>query len=325
MGEAINSSSNEEPTFRIGAVCRLTGLSQHVLRIWEKRYDAVEPLRSDTDRRLYRQQDIDRLTLLKTLVDRGQAIGSIASLDNAELQKRIQQTSDSLHSHSPEKKPTLALIGEGLATWQQDCEESEVFTFSGCYASAEELIADQVVPGLDVAVIEWPTLQPGNSIEIIRLANQLNVRHLILVYDYASRAALKQLGRERFTALRAPLDAAALDAVIAWRLKGGNKAYSASDDMDASAPPPRQFSKRELVFLSGQSSAIDCECPMQLSQVLTKLYHFETYSAECESRNAEDAALHRYLYRTTSQARSMMEQALQRIVEIENLSMPTDK
>ncbi len=324
MGQAINTSNQEEPTFRIGAVCRLTGLSQHVLRVWEKRYDAVEPLRSDTDRRLYRQQDIDRLTMLKTLVDRGQAIGSIARLANNELQKRIRQTSDSLSSQTTEEKPRLALIGEGLATWQHDCEQSELFECSGFYASTEELIAQLGTASIDVAVLEWPTLQPGNSIEVLRIANQLNVRHLILLYDYASRAALKELGKERFTALRAPLDVAALDAVIAWRLTGTRVAEKIPADLDTAAPPPRQFSKRDLVFLSGQSSAIDCECPMQLSQVLTKLYHFETYSAECESRNAEDAALHRYLYRTTSQARSMMEQALQRIVEIENLSMPPD-
>ena len=40
------SMKNEEPKYRIGAVCRLTGISQHVLRVWEKRYGVVEPVRS---------------------------------------------------------------------------------------------------------------------------------------------------------------------------------------------------------------------------------------------------------------------------------------
>ena len=37
----------------IKVVARRTGLSAHVIRIWEKRYGAVEPERTDTNRRLY--------------------------------------------------------------------------------------------------------------------------------------------------------------------------------------------------------------------------------------------------------------------------------
>ena len=78
MSDSDSSASTDEPKYRIGAVCRLTGISQHVLRVWEKRYGAVEPARSETDRRLYSESDVSRLSLLKVLVDRGQAIGSIA-------------------------------------------------------------------------------------------------------------------------------------------------------------------------------------------------------------------------------------------------------
>jgi len=53
--------SIDEPKYRIGAVCRLTGISQHVLRVWEKRYGVVRPLRSETDRRLYRESDVSPL------------------------------------------------------------------------------------------------------------------------------------------------------------------------------------------------------------------------------------------------------------------------
>ena len=75
MSNSPPSSPNDEAKYRIGAVCRLTGLSQHVLRVWEKRYGVVEPERSETQRRLYRDSDVSRLSLLKALVDRGQAYG----------------------------------------------------------------------------------------------------------------------------------------------------------------------------------------------------------------------------------------------------------
>ncbi|MGB5288347.1 MAG: MerR family transcriptional regulator [Ignavibacteriaceae bacterium] len=39
--------------YPIKVVSQMTGLSVHVIRAWEKRYNVVEPDRSDTNRRLY--------------------------------------------------------------------------------------------------------------------------------------------------------------------------------------------------------------------------------------------------------------------------------
>ena len=46
---------------------------------------------------------------------------------------------------------------------------------------------------------------------------------------------------------------------------------------------------------------------------------FEVYSAECENRNTKDAELHALLGNMTGHARSVMEQALAKIVEAEGL------
>ena len=40
-------------TYPIKVVSHLTGLSIHVIRAWEKRYNVVVPKRTDTNRRLY--------------------------------------------------------------------------------------------------------------------------------------------------------------------------------------------------------------------------------------------------------------------------------
>lgn len=57
-----------------------TGLSPHVIRIWERRYSAVTPSRSPTNRRLYSEEDIERLLLLRRATEGGYAIGQIARL-----------------------------------------------------------------------------------------------------------------------------------------------------------------------------------------------------------------------------------------------------
>jgi DNA-binding transcriptional MerR regulator len=323
MSDSKSSPPVGEARYRIGAVCRLTGISQHVLRVWEKRYAVVEPLRSETDRRLYRESDIHRLSLLKSLVDRGQAIGSIADLDNDALEHRLQQASGTLKPGAAVEKPTLVLFGESLLASREDCATSETFSLVAHYDNLLEYTAARAVKRLDVAVVEWPSLQVDSAVEITRYANRLNARHLILVYDYAPRAALRQSTNERITALRSPLDIAALEAVIAWRF-GLVTRQADSCEPVAGVLPSRQFNDRELAYLAAQSPAIACECPMHLAQLISRLIRFEAYSAECESRNSEDAALHSYLHNTTSRARSMMERALMRVVELENLSMPPD-
>ena len=79
-----------EPTYRIGAVSRLAGVAPDTLRVWERRYDAVVPLRSDKGSRLYSQDDVGRLALIKRLVDSGDAISRVANLDKNELAERAK-------------------------------------------------------------------------------------------------------------------------------------------------------------------------------------------------------------------------------------------
>ena len=69
----------------IQLAARLTGLSAHVLRIWEQRYHAVEPKRTPTNHRLYSQSDLERLTLLRDVTRAGHSISQMARLPNDKL------------------------------------------------------------------------------------------------------------------------------------------------------------------------------------------------------------------------------------------------
>ena len=64
---------------------------------------------------------------------------------------------------------------------------------------------------------------------------------------------------------------------------------------------------------------VACECPRHLAEIVTLLVGFERYSSECASQNPKDAALHRHLHEVTSSARTMLEQALMRLVIEERL------
>jgi len=86
-GEPI--AAHREPTYSLGAVARLTGLSQHVLRAWERRYGAVAPVRSPGGTRRYRESDVERLRLLRAAVAAGHAISEVAHESDDALARRL--------------------------------------------------------------------------------------------------------------------------------------------------------------------------------------------------------------------------------------------
>ena len=85
-------SDPQAPLYPVRLVALRTGLTPHVLRAWERRHRVVTPTRSDGGQRLYSQLDIERLTLLRRLTERGHAIGRLASLDLDELTRLDEES-----------------------------------------------------------------------------------------------------------------------------------------------------------------------------------------------------------------------------------------
>jgi len=77
-------------SYPIRAVAKITGLSLDTLRAWERRYKAVVPERSERGRQ-YGPEHIERLLLLNRLVQKGHAIGGIASRSDEELRGLLTQ------------------------------------------------------------------------------------------------------------------------------------------------------------------------------------------------------------------------------------------
>ena len=72
-------SDSRMPRYPVRLVALQTGLTPHVLRAWERRYGVVTPTRTDGGQRLYSQLDIERLSRLRRLTERGHGIGRLAS------------------------------------------------------------------------------------------------------------------------------------------------------------------------------------------------------------------------------------------------------
>lgn len=90
------------PRYPIRAVSKLTGISVDTLRAWERRYRVVEPARDERGR-MYSEEDLERLRLLRQAVGLGHAIGRVAPLTTEELRVLLARGAGQV----PEIGPTV--------------------------------------------------------------------------------------------------------------------------------------------------------------------------------------------------------------------------
>lgn len=67
-------------SYRIKTVATLTGVTPTTLRAWERRYDVVDPERTEGGYRVYSESDVARLSRIKILVDKGFKVGEAVNL-----------------------------------------------------------------------------------------------------------------------------------------------------------------------------------------------------------------------------------------------------
>lgn len=72
----------------------LSGIKAHTLRIWEQRYNIINPKRTDTNIRTYDDQDLKLVLNISLLKDHGYKISEIAKLSLEELSKEVISISD---------------------------------------------------------------------------------------------------------------------------------------------------------------------------------------------------------------------------------------
>ena len=89
----------------IGVVAERTGLSQDVIRVWERRYSAVEPPRGDGGQRRYSDADIHRLRLLHAATRAGRSIRLVAALPHAVLEQMVAEDSAAREQNVRDRGP----------------------------------------------------------------------------------------------------------------------------------------------------------------------------------------------------------------------------
>ena len=129
----------------MGLVVKRTGLSPHVIRIWERRYQAVSPVRTEGGHRSYLEEDVLRLILLRQLTEAGHKISGIAKLTTLELEAISGRTQISPTSRAipGTEEMRIAEMVQSIAAMdrvglQENLRQSAVKL--GAHASLEKII-----------------------------------------------------------------------------------------------------------------------------------------------------------------------------------------
>lgn len=99
----------------ISVVADRTGLSRDVLRVWERRYQAVEPRRTAGGQRLYSDEELQRFQLLAEATRHGRSIGSVAGLSTENLARMVADDEAARAPTGTETEPTPGVVHHELA------------------------------------------------------------------------------------------------------------------------------------------------------------------------------------------------------------------
>lgn len=304
-----------EVTFRSGVAARLAGLSAETLRVWERRYDLSAARRSAHGQRLYTAEQVQRLGLLKQLVDRGHPIGQLAHLSMEELRTLGGGTRDGM----PVRPIDIVVVGLGLARRIAASPHDTLLLNVQASCSRFEQ-SDFLRSGLRTEVLLVELAEPDErAIPMIEAASAaLHAVAVVVLYRFSASATIRALRAQGWLVARVPSEMGELVPLCRQALEGQHLPPRAADAMPAG---PR-FDEEMLVSLTSASSKLACECPRHMAELLLMIGSFERYSAQCASRNSADAQLHQDLYQSAGQARMILEAALERLARAEGIPLP---
>jgi DNA-binding transcriptional MerR regulator len=101
-------AATDRPAVNISSVERDTGLSKDALRVWERRYGFPQPYRDAHGERIYPSDQVDKLRLLKRLLDQGHRPSKVIHKSLEDLTALCAEAETP--THSAEVESLLALV-----------------------------------------------------------------------------------------------------------------------------------------------------------------------------------------------------------------------
>ena len=144
-------------TYPIRAVSLMTGVSIDTLRAWERRYNAVTPVR-DGRGRMYSDADVRRIKRLRDTVAAGHAIGRVAAMSDEQLTRMALAGAPAVVA-AARRAPRAAVVDtasiiEALERFDAATVETELAR-AAALLRAPDLLRDVLVPVLTEVGERW--------------------------------------------------------------------------------------------------------------------------------------------------------------------------
>ncbi len=296
----------EDDLYRIGTIASLTGIAVERLRAWERRY-GLEPAHKAGKTRFYSRAQLERLQLIKRLIDQGHPISTLVELDDEALTERL-----SVQRQSRLKPAVTGLIGPNLLVLEQNQEAdggAARLDVRGRWANLEAFEDQQAgTEPLDVVVVQLPVLLSSN---IERIRQHQGEARIVAVYQFATPKHLHAVQEQGIPTLQWP---------VTWQELEQACATTAGAPLRAARAAARRFTDEELIAIAA-SSDNENRCPAHLVELISQLNAFADYSLSLTDPDdgGGDEALYERVHTDTTQARAQLELALEALVEAEQL------
>jgi MerR family transcriptional regulator, light-induced transcriptional regulator len=320
------ATTSATPLFRIGAVSKTTGIPVSTLRVWETRYGAFSPVKTEGKQRLFEEHDVSKAILLKQLSSDGHAISAIANLDLDQLRRMSNLQNSGQHKLATKGDPlTLAVVGLSLANRietkkfaaglkQNKIKITDVLVDLTAATTAELSEQSQVL------LIKVNTLQTAVHSAIQAIIQKHRFAQTIVIYNFAPEAVVQAMKFSGLIVRREPISDSELAELIQSVLFV-DQARAQEFGTSGTVISSRKYSDETLARVAGISTNVLCECPRHVAELISQLASFEEYSQECLNKNADDAHLHAYLRSISGSARSLFENALEKIAQHESIQL----
>jgi len=116
-------------TYSIKDMEKLSGIKAHTIRIWEQRFNLIEPRRTNTNIRLYSDADLVKLMNTSVLNQNGYKISKIAKLDDKQFKELILKISQQETS-----------LSNQTATLVRALLEANEFLFNSAFEKSVEIL-----------------------------------------------------------------------------------------------------------------------------------------------------------------------------------------
>lgn len=326
---------NEDGLYRIGAVSRLAGVPVSTLRMWESRYAAFRPGKSEGRHRLYAEADVVKARVLRQLVQSGHSIGRIAGLDADKLLQMLSMAESSSSGEAANtRRPsiTAVVVGNGIAArlaasgWRSRFPDARVNVL-GVYVNLGEALQAALPPAEsgapDLLLVKLNTVHPATFGELSAVAARLGVRRVVVAYNFGAESTVEALRAAGMLVRREPVP----DAEFAELIRSVmvvDPARSMAGFSPGLLIPPRRFSDTTLATVAASPGNVLCECPRHIADLIGQLASFEQYSHECLNKSDDDARLHAYLRSVAGSARALFEHALQLVADHGGVTLPQE-